>query len=48
MIFGFSLYTVFLLAIIVAYFGTRLENLADKKPLEDGKICCITNLSIES
>jgi len=38
MIFGFSLYTTFLLAVLVIYFRMELENLVGEKPLEDGKI----------
>jgi len=34
MTFGFSLYAVSLLVPLVAYFGTELRDLADRKPLE--------------
>jgi len=34
------LYAVPLLAILVIYFGIRLKNLVDEKPLESNKVCC--------
>ena len=39
MIFGFSLYTVPLLVVLVIYFGTGLEELSRWKLLEDDEIC---------
>ena len=38
MIFGFSLYTVSLLVILVTYFGIETEDLVGGKPLEDNKV----------
>jgi len=40
MIFGFSLYTMLLLAILVVYFESRLEELSKLKLLENSKVCC--------
>jgi len=48
MTFSFSLCVVSLLTTIVAYFETKLGNLADKKPLEGGKVYHVTNLSSKS
>ena len=38
MIFSFSLYTMPLLVIWVAYFGSELGDLQSREPLEDSKI----------
>ena len=39
MTFGFILCAVPLLAILVIYFGSRLEKLSGWKPLESAKVC---------
>ena len=38
MTFGFSLYTMLLLVILITYFRTGFEDLADEKLLEDSKV----------
>jgi len=38
--FGFSLYAVSLLAILVIYLRMRLGDLADEESLENNKMCC--------
>jgi len=38
--FGFSLYAVSLLAILVIYFRMRLRDLTDGKLLESGEVYC--------
>jgi len=39
MIFGFSLYAVPLLAVLVVYFRSRLEKLSGLKPSKSSKVC---------
>ena len=40
MIFGFSLYAMSLLVILVAYFGIELGDLVDGKLSEGGEVYC--------
>ena len=42
--FGFSLYTILLLATLVIYFKSELGELGGLKPLESGKLCCHQHL----
>jgi len=40
MTFSFSLYTMLILAILIAYFGSGLERLNKLELPEGGKVCC--------